>query len=236
MSALEVCGLRAGYGRGEVLRGIDLCVAPGAIVALLGANGAGKTTTFRALTGAIAASGEVRFGGRRLAGIAPEDAAHLRIAHVPEGRGTLAALSVRENLLLGAYTERNGRAVRERYARMLERFPKLASRTAQPAGTLSGGEQQMLAIARALMMEPQLLLLDEPSLGLAPLVVREVYAILREINTRDSVSMLVAEQNARLALEHASHAYVLEAGRVAVEGPAQTLIANDDVRRSYLGY
>jgi branched-chain amino acid transport system ATP-binding protein len=236
VSALEVRGLHARYAGGDVLTGIDLRVETGGVVALLGANGAGKTTTFRALTGAVSASGEVAFDGRSLRGITPEGAAGMRIAHVPEGRGTLASLSVRENLLLGGYIERNARALRARYAAVLERFPKLGGRQSQAAGTLSGGEQQMLALARALMMEPRLLLLDEPSLGLAPLVVREIYALLAEINVRDGVAMLIAEQNAALVLQHASYAYVLEAGRVALEGPAQTLIANDDVRRSYLGY
>jgi branched-chain amino acid transport system ATP-binding protein len=236
MNLLEVRDLRAGYGRSEVLFSIDLDVENGGVVALLGANGAGKTTTFRAITGAVRRSGSVVFDGRDLASVTPENAARLRIAHVQEGRGTLGALSVRENLLLGAYTQSDAARVRARYAMMLERFPRLKARLAQAAGTLSGGEQQMLAIARALMLEPRLLLLDEPSLGLAPLLVREIYALLREINEQDGVAMLIAEQNAALALDLAARAYVFEAGRVTITGDAAFLKENDEVRRSYLGY
>jgi branched-chain amino acid transport system ATP-binding protein len=235
MALLETRELRARYGDSDVLHGIDLRVEPGEIVALLGANGAGKTTTFRAITGAIATSGEVTFDGARFSG-APEDAARLGIAHVPEGRGTLSSLTVHENLRLGAYTCRDRRTIRESYERALSYFPKLRERLDQAAGTLSGGEQQMLAIARALMMRPRLLLLDEPSLGLAPMIVREIFELLREINARDGVAIVAAEQNAKLILGASARAYVLETGTVAVEGHSSELIDDERIRRSYLGY
>lgn len=233
---LEAKNLHARYGERDVLHGIDLRVEPGEIVALLGANGAGKTTTFRALTGAIKTSGEVHFDGAPIAGHAPEDAARLGIAHVPEGRGTLSSLTVAENLRLGAYTCNDRRVIAESYERAFGYFPKLRERVGQTAGTLSGGEQQMLAIARALMMRPRLLLLDEPSLGLAPMIVREIFDLLREINARDGVAILVAEQNAKLVLAASSRAYVLETGAVAVEGRSAELIDDERIRRSYLGY
>lgn len=236
MALLEVQDLHARYGQTDVLHGVSLAVEAGAIVALLGANGAGKTTTFRAITGAISTRGVVRFDGMSIAGRAPEDVARLGIAHVPEGRGTLSALCVRENLMLGAYTQRSGARTRAAYDRALGYFPRLAERVKQAAGTLSGGEQQMLAIARALMMEPRLMLLDEPSLGLAPIVVREIFALLGEINRRDGVTIVVAEQNAKLALAAAGDAYVLETGRIALHGRSADLIGDDNVRRSYLGY
>jgi branched-chain amino acid transport system ATP-binding protein len=230
---LEARDLRARYGEIEALHGVDLAVPRGGIVALLGANGAGKTSTLRALTGAIKATGTVTFAGKPLTG-APEDAARLGIAHVPEGRGTLSSLTVWENLTLGAYAVRG--SVRERYAKAVEYFPWIEDRKKQQAGTLSGGEQQMLAIARALMLGPQLLLLDEPSLGLGPKIVQEIFTLLRTINERDGISILVAEQNATVALGIAHHAYVLETGRVAVSGASDELAANDRIRRSYLGY
>ncbi|HEX3468184.1 MAG TPA: ABC transporter ATP-binding protein [Candidatus Elarobacter sp.] len=233
---LEARDLRARYGEIEAVKGVDLCVPRGAIVALLGANGSGKTSTLRALTGAIKTTGSVAFDGRPLAQRTPEAAAKLGIAHVPEGRGTLAALTVWENLMLGAYLERSGANVRRRCERVAAYFPWITERKNQPAGTLSGGEQQMLAIARALMLEPQLLLLDEPSLGLGPKIVHDIFALLRTINESDGISILVAEQNATVALAVAQHAYVLETGRVAVEGPSADLVQNDRVRRSYLGY
>ena len=236
MALLEVRALRARYGEAEALHGIDLNVEPGAIVALLGANGSGKTSTLRAITGAIKTSGSVVYDGKTLSGRSPEDVARCGIAHVPEGRGTLGALSVWENLSLGAYTQRDRKRTRARLERVSAYFPWLVERKQQPAGTLSGGEQQMLAIARALMMEPTLLLLDEPSLGLAPKIVREIFTLLHAINREDRVSVLVAEQNAAIALETADYAYVLEAGRVAVSAPSGELLANDRVRRSYLGY
>jgi branched-chain amino acid transport system ATP-binding protein len=236
VALLEARELCAGYGGVEVLHGVDLDVERGAIVALLGPNGAGKTSTLRAITGGIKTTGSVLYNGEKLDGRSPEDVARRGIAHVPEGRGTLGALSVWENLALGAYTQGNGERTHARLERVYGYFPWLADRKHQAAGTLSGGEQQMLAIARALMMGPALLLLDEPSLGLAPIVVREIFALLRTINKEDGVSILVAEQNATIALETADYAYVLEAGRVAISAPSGDLLANDRVRQSYLGY
>jgi branched-chain amino acid transport system ATP-binding protein len=203
------------------------------MVAVLGANGAGKTTTLRAVSGTVARRGEVTFDGRRL-GRSPERAARLGIAHVPEGRGTFSELTVLENLRLGAYTRRNG--VGDDLERVFGFFPWMRKRGDQQSGTLSGGEQQMLALARALMGRPRLLLLDEPSLGLAPMVVREIFEIVRRLNEEEKLSVLVVEQNAAVALQSSSRAYVLEAGRVAVEGVSEELARNEDVRRSYLGY
>jgi branched-chain amino acid transport system ATP-binding protein len=233
---LEARDLHARYGEIEAIHGVDLTVARGSIVALLGANGAGKTSTLRALTGTIKTTGTVTFAGRTLQRRTPEDAARIGIGHVPEGRGTLSSLSVWDNLMLGAYCVRKRGDVRKSCDRVIGYFPWLAERKDQPAGTLSGGEQQMLAIARALMLEPQLLLLDEPSLGLGPKIVRDIFALLRTINQQDGVSILVAEQNATVALAVSDHAYVLETGRVAVSGPSSELAGNDRVRRSYLGY
>jgi branched-chain amino acid transport system ATP-binding protein len=233
---LEVSDLHARYGETDVLHGVSLSLEPGAFVALLGANGAGKTTTFRAITGAIKTSGSVSFEGTPIKSNSPEAAARLGIAHVPEGRGTLSALTVRENLTLGAYTKKDSKRIRASYERVVSYFPRLAERTNQAAGTLSGGEQQMLAIGRALMMEPRLMLLDEPSLGIAPIVVREIFALLEKINKTEGVTILVSEQNAKLALAAASHAYVLETGRIAISGPSADLINDDAVRKSYLGY
>ena len=232
---LEARELRARYGQIEAVHGVDLAVPQGTIVALLGANGAGKTSTLRALTGAIKTTGTVVFAGKAL-GRRPEDAARVGIAHVPEGRGTLSTLTVWDNLMLGAYLEGSRARVRKRIDRISGYFPWLAERKNQAAGTLSGGEQQMLAIARALMLEPQLLLLDEPSLGLAPLIVRDIFALLKTINEQDGVSILVAEQNATIALATAHSAYVLETGRVAASGSSAELLKDDRVRRSYLGY
>jgi len=235
VALLEARGLRARYGEIEALHGVDLEVEQGSIVALLGANGAGKTSTLRALTGALPGGGEVTFDGAPLRG-KPEDAARRGIAHVPEGRGTLSSLSVWENLMLGGYVARDAKRVRARFDKVAAYFPWIAERRKQAAGTLSGGEQQMLAIARALMMEPKLLLLDEPSLGLAPKVVREIFDLLCRIKQDDGVTILVAEQNATVALSAADHAYVLETGRVALSGACDELMLNDRVRRSYLGY
>jgi branched-chain amino acid transport system ATP-binding protein len=233
---LAVSDLRARYAEIEAVHGIDLAVEPGAIVALLGANGAGKSSTLRAITGAIRTSGSVVFDGVALRAGGPEDSARLGIAHIPEGRGTLGGFTVWENLMLGAYLLKDRARVKERYERALTYFPWLEQRKSQVAGTLSGGEQQMLAIARGLMLKPRLMLLDEPSLGLAPIVVRQIFALLGEINRQDGVSILVAEQNATLALQAASHAYVLETGRIAFSGPTADLLADDRIRRSYLGY
>ena len=235
MSALlELEGVEARYGQVQALRGITLQVPEGAIVAVLGANGAGKTTTLRAVSGTVRRSGTITFDGKPLRG-GPEAVARAGIAHVPEGRGTFTDLTVTENLRLGAYTrrERNLQADIERIAHW---FPWIPERRHQQAGTLSGGEQQMLAVARALMAKPRLLMLDEPSLGLAPMIVREIFRIVKELNEQDGLTVLVVEQDARLALDTASHAYVLEVGRVSVAGPSADLERNESVRRSYLGY
>ena len=231
---LELRDVEARYGQIRALHGVSLHVDDGEVVAVLGANGAGKTTTLRAISGTVRRSGEIRLDGGRV-GRTPEAVARQRVAHVPEGRGTFTDLSVEENLRLGAYTRR-GAEVRRDLERVLGWFPRLRERTGQQAATLSGGEQQMLALARALMLRPRLLLLDEPSLGLAPLVVAELFTIVRRLNEEEGVAVLVVEQNATLALEAAARAYVLEAGRVAVEGPSAELREDESVRRSYLGY
>jgi branched-chain amino acid transport system ATP-binding protein len=235
-SLLELEDVRARYGPVQVLHGVSLTVGEGEAVAVLGANGAGKTTTLRAVSGTVRRSGRIVFAGRNISRRAPEVVARTGIAHVPEGRGTLTELSVRENLRIGAYVRRDRNAVAEDERRVLGYFPQLADRGRQRAGTLSGGEQQMLALARALMLRPRLLLLDEPSLGLAPLVVAEIFRIVRELNEEEGLAVLVVEQNAALALEASSRAYVLEVGRVAVEGPSADLRRDESVRRSYLGY
>ncbi len=235
MSALlELRDVEARYGPVQALRGVSIDVPDGAIVAVLGANGAGKTTTLRAVSGTVKRSGEILFDGKPLRG-GPEAAAKAGVAHVPEGRGTFTELSVVENLRLGAYTRRD-RSVRADVARMADYFPWIRDRGDQAAGTLSGGEQQMLAIARALMARPRLLMLDEPSLGLAPLIVREIFRIVRELNEKEGLTVLVVEQDARVALNAASAAYVLEVGTVAVSGSSADLKADDAIRRSYLGY
>jgi len=235
MPLLELRGVAARYGPLEALHGIDLSVDEGEIVAVLGANGAGKTTTLRAISATVRTSGEIVFAGERLPR-RPEAVARAGIAHVPEGRGTFAQLSVEENLRLGAHVRRDRAGVKADRERVLRRFPILAERRRQAAGTLSGGEQQQLALARALMQRPRLLLLDEPSLGLAPLVVAGFYDVVRELNEQEGLSVLVVEQNASLALASSSRAYVLEVGRVAVDGPSAALQRNESVRRSYLGY
>jgi branched-chain amino acid transport system ATP-binding protein len=236
LALLEARALRARYGESEVLHGIDLDVAQGSIVALLGANGSGKTTTLRALTGAVRCSGSVVLDGREVIGLAPEAIARLGIAHVPEGRGTLGSFTVRENLAMGAYIVSDAKRVRARQEKLIGYFPWLAERREQAAGLLSGGEQQMLAIARALMMEPRIILLDEPSLGLAPLIVKRIFEILRTINRDDGVTILIAEQDAAAALALADQAYVLETGRIAIHGPSSDLAGNEQLRKSYLGY
>jgi branched-chain amino acid transport system ATP-binding protein len=231
---LELRNVEARYGPVAALHGVSLTVGEGEIVAVLGANGAGKTTTLRAISGTVRRSGEILLGGAPI-GRTPEATARQQVAHVPEGRGTFVELSVEENLRLGAYTRRDG-AVAADLDRVLDWFPRLRERLPQQAGTLSGGEQQMLALARALMLSPRLLLLDEPSLGLAPLVVAELFAIVRRLNEEEGVAVLVVEQNATVALAAAQRAYVLESGRVAVEGSSAELREHDEVRRSYLGY
>jgi branched-chain amino acid transport system ATP-binding protein len=231
---LELHKIEARYGPVQALHGVTLTVGEGEIVAVLGPNGAGKTTTLRAISGLVSMSGEVRFAGKRITHAAPERAAKIGIAHVPEGRGIFQELSVRENLQLGAYLRRNG--FDEGYESVKAHFPWLEQRQDQQAGTLSGGEQQMLALARALMSRPRLLLLDEPSLGLAPIVVRALFEIVTELNEKEGLAVLVVEQNAKLALRSSSRAYVLEVGRVALEGPSAELAENESVRKSYLGY
>jgi branched-chain amino acid transport system ATP-binding protein len=228
---LQLEDVHARYGEIRALHGISLSVEEGQIVSVLGPNGAGKTTTLRAISGTVRTSGELLFDGKRI-GRAPEATARLGIAHVPEGRGTFTELSVWENLRLGAYTAKRA----PNFDRVLSYFPWLAERRNQAAGTLSGGEQQMLALARALMSEPRLLLLDEPSLGLAPKVVREIFGIVQKLNDDDGLTVLVVEQNANIALDHADRAYVLEAGRVALTGTGAELREDESVRRSYLGY
>ena len=233
---LEVKNLRAGYGQTQVLHGIDFTIEKGAITALLGANGAGKTTTLRALCAMVKTEGDIRFDGKGIGALRTEDIVRLGVAHVPDGRGTFLNLSTEENLRLGAYTRRDRKAVDADLERVFGYFPRLRERRGQQAGTLSGGEQQMLAVSRALMLAPKLMLLDEPSFGLAPLLVRELFSILRDIRAREGVSMLLVEQNAAMALELADHAYLIETGRVVLHGSSQELKSNDSVRRSYLGY
>jgi branched-chain amino acid transport system ATP-binding protein len=233
---LELEEVTARYGSVAALHGVSLRVGEGEAVAVLGANGAGKTTTLRAISGTVRRGGEIAFEGQSIVRRSPEAIARGGIAHVPEGRGTLTDLSVRENLRLGAYTRRDRAAIKEDERRVLGYFPRLQERGDQRAGTLSGGEQQMLALARALMLRPRLLLLDEPSLGLAPLVVAEIFRIVAELNELEGLAVLVVEQNAALALEASSRAYVLEVGKVAVEGESAALRRDEAVRRSYLGY
>ena len=234
MSLLEVEGLEAGYGPVTVLRDVSFAVEEGRVETILGPNGAGKTTTLRALSGMVRRRGRLVFDGRDLARAAPDRVARRGIAHVPEGRGTFTDLTVEENLRVGAYPRRD-RQVGEDIERWLQRFPALAERRTQRAGSLSGGEQQMLAVARALMLRPRLILLDEPSLGLAPLVTRELFSILEGIARDEGVTLLIVEQNANLVLRFADHAHVLEAGRVVLSGTAAEVGADDGIRRSYLG-
>ena len=235
-SLLETRGLKAFYGPIQVLHGLDINVEEGGITALLGANGAGKTTTLRALCAMVRREGAINYGGVAMNARQTEDVVRLGIAHVPDGRGTFIDLTVEENLRLGAYTRSDRNAVAQDFARVYGYFPRLKERQHQQAGTLSGGEQQMLAISRALMLRPRLLLLDEPSFGLAPIIVKDIFRILRAINREDRVSMLIVEQNANLALDLADHAYLIETGRVAVGGPAEAIKSDDSIRRSYLGY
>jgi branched-chain amino acid transport system ATP-binding protein len=236
VSLLEVEGLRAAYGQVQVLQGIDFAVEQGQKVAVLGPNGAGKTTILRALSGMVRTHGRVELDGRSVAGRPTAEIARRGVAHVPEGRGTLPTLTVDENLRLGAYIRRDGAAVREDLARCYGWFPRLEERRRQAAGNLSGGEQQMLALARALMLRPRLLMLDEPSLGLAPIFTRELFRVLGEICDERGMTVLLVEQNANLALDFADHAHVLESGRIALSGEAERIKDDDRVRRSYLGY
>jgi len=233
---LELDSVQAGYGPTSVLHGVSLSVPAGGVVALLGANGAGKTTTLRAITGGVRWNGDIRFEGRSLRRMSTEEIVRRGIAHVPEGRGICTELTVDENLKLGSHLRHDGAEVRKDYDRVFEYFPLLKERRRLSASTLSGGEQQMLALARALLMKPRLMLLDEPSLGLAPIVVRSIFQIIRSINEASGVAVLLVEQNARIALDLSSTAYVLEVGRVAVHGDSAELQGNESVRRSYLGY
>jgi branched-chain amino acid transport system ATP-binding protein len=233
---LEVKDLKAYYGQSEALHGVSFALRAGGITALLGANGAGKTTTLRAICNMVRTAGEVTLDGKSLRGLATERIVRLGVAHVPEGRGTFTALSVDENLRIAAFTRGSGPEVQKDRDMVLGYFPRLADRITQQAGTLSGGEQQMLAISRALMLRPRLMLLDEPSFGLAPLIVQEIFRIMRRINAEAGVSMLLVEQNAALALDLADHAYVLETGRVVMSGAAATVKSDEQIRKSSLGY
>jgi branched-chain amino acid transport system ATP-binding protein len=231
VALLELNDVEARYGQVRALHGVSLEVPDGRMVAVLGANGAGKTTTLRAISNTVRKSGEVVFGGRRITRSSPEAIARLGVAHVPEGRGIVGELTVRENLRLGTYARRNGKG---ELAGVFAAFPRLAERERQPAGTLSGGEQQMLALGRALMARPRLLLLDEPSLGLAPTIVLDMFRIIRDINA-EGVAVLLVEQNVAMALDIASRAYVLEEGRIAAEGVPAELASQPEIRRAYLG-
>jgi branched-chain amino acid transport system ATP-binding protein len=236
MAWLDAANLHAAYGQTRVLHGMNFGMEEGTITTLLGANGAGKTTTLRALCGMVRTEGEIRFAGARIDGRATEDIVRMGIAHVPDGRGTFANLTTEENLRLGAYTRKDKDAVESDLQRIYGYFPRLRERRAQQAGTLSGGEQQMLAVSRALMLRPRLMLLDEPSFGLAPLIVKELFGILRDVNAKERVSMLLVEQNASMALDLADHAYLIETGRIVLSGAAADIKRDDSVRRAYLGY
>ena len=233
---LEAKGLKAYYGPVQALFGLDFAVEEKGVTALLGANGAGKTTTLRALSGLIAREGDIRLRGKPIGALSAEDIARLGVAHVPDGRGTFVDLTVEENLRLGAYARADKKDLKLDFDRVFAYFPRLGERRRQQAGTLSGGEQQMLAISRALLMRPSLLMLDEPSFGLAPMMVEEIFRILAAINRDEGVSLLLVEQNASLALELADHAVLIETGRVAMSGSAFAMRADDAVRRAYLGY
>jgi len=236
VALLDVKNLEAAYGPTKVLHGISFALEEGGITTILGANGAGKTTTLRAVCNMVATRGEVTLAGARIDGLSTEDIVRRGVAHVPDGRGTFLQLSVEENLRLGGYVRRDKAAMLVDIERMYGLFPRLGERRWQQAGTLSGGEQQMLAVSRALMLRPKLLLLDEPSFGLAPLIVREIFRTMRQINKDEKVSMLLVEQNAALALDLADHAYLLETGRIVMSGTAEQIKNDDTVRRSYLGY
>jgi branched-chain amino acid transport system ATP-binding protein len=233
---LEVKSLKAFYGQTQALYDVGFEIEEGGITTLLGANGAGKTTTLRAICNMVRTEGAIRFAGQQITGRPTEEIVRHRIAHVPEGRGTFTTLTVDENLRIAAYTRKDKGAIQTDLERVFTYFPRLKERVEQQAGTLSGGEQQMLAIARALMLKPRLMLLDEPSFGLAPLIVQEIFRIMRRINQEEKVSMLLVEQNASLALDLADHAYVLETGKVVMSGPSSVVKNDENVRKSYLGY
>jgi branched-chain amino acid transport system ATP-binding protein len=236
LSLLAIKSLSAGYGRGSVLQGVDLQVGLGGVTAVLGANGAGKTTLLRALCAMVDREGEIRFDGARIDRFSTEQIARLGVALVPENRGTFAGLTTEENLHLGAYTRRSKVEIDRDLEQVFQYFPRLMERRRQQAGTLSGGEQQMLAIGRALMLRPKLMALDEPSFGLAPLVVQELYRVLRRINVEQRVSILIVEQNAAIALDLADHVCLFETGRVVMAGSPGDLRADESIRRAYLGY
>jgi branched-chain amino acid transport system ATP-binding protein len=235
MSLLEVTGLEAGYGDVIVLRDVSFSVEEGQVATILGPNGSGKTTTLRAICSVVDTSGEIVFDGESIAGKGPDRIARMGIAHVPEGRGTFGALTVSENLRIGAYRRSDGGEVKKDMERCLEWFPRLRERLNEQAGNLSGGEQQMLAIARGLMLKPRLILLDEPSLGLAPVVTRELFEVLGQIVREEGVTLLLVEQNAKLALALADYAYVLEAGSVVLDGEADRIKDEEGIRHAYLG-
>lgn len=232
---LELRGLRAFYGRTCVLNGIDLDVHQGEAVALLGANGAAKTTTLRAISRLVRTEGAIRVQGEDVVAARPDRIARLGVAHVPDGRGTFAQLTVRENLVLGGHLGRNSLPLAAAIDRVCDYFPALPRLMDRQAGMLSGGEQQMLAIARALMLQPTLLLLDEPSFGLAPRIVKDVFKVLQRIRRQEQVSILIVEQNSRLALQFADRAYLLQTGRVVMSGDAATLRDDPAIQRAYLG-
>lgn len=232
---LKVRDLVGSYGNTKVLHGISFDIGVGAVTALLGANGAGKTSTLRAICGMLRREGTIEISGQSIVREETEFIARMGIAHVPDGRGTFTRLTVEENLQLGAVLRRDASGVKRDIDRMFDCFPILRQRRRQQAGTLSGGEQQMLAVGRALMSRPKLLLLDEPSFGLAPLIVRELFAILRKLNKEDGISLLLVEQNAALALDIADTAYLLETGRIVYSGSASVVRQNDGIRRAYLG-
>jgi branched-chain amino acid transport system ATP-binding protein len=233
---LEVQGLAAYYGHVRALNGVSFTLAAGGITTILGANGAGKTTTLRAISRMVRTEGSIRFAGEPIEACSTEDLVRRGVAHAPEGRGTFTHLTVEENLRLGAWGRRDPAGVRQDFERMFAYFPALEVRRKQQAGTLSGGEQQMLAVARALMLRPRLLLMDEPSLGLAPLIVQEIFRILRAVNAETGVGILLVEQNAALALDLADHVFLLETGRVVMDGPSELLRRDESIRKSYLGY
>ena len=236
MKLLEVKGLKAFYRQTQALYGVDFELEEGSITTILGANGAGKTTTLRSISRMVRTEGEINFDGQDITGLSTEKVAALGIAHVPEGRGTFVRQSVEENLNLGAYTRKNKNDVANDIDRVYSYFPRLMERRQQQAGTLSGGEQQMLAIGRALMLRPRLMLLDEPSFGLAPLIVQEIYEIMARIRDQEKTSMLLVEQNANIALNLADQAYLLETGHVVMSGESEVLRNDENVRKVYLGY
>ena len=236
MAFLEVVNLEAFYGPIQALHGISFSLEQGGITTILGANGAGKTTTLRSICGMVKTTGQITFDGTSISGKKTENIVRHRVAHVPEGRGTFVRVTTEENLRLGAYTLKKSQDIADGMERVYSYFPRLKERRNQQAGTLSGGEQQMLAVGRALMLRPRLMLLDEPSFGLAPLIVQELFEILGTINTEEKVSMLLVEQNATLALNLADHAYLLETGRVVISGTSEEISADETIRQSYLGY